>query len=85
MTAYDAARTGWWPYSRRRPVDDAYTLWFNAHSRCTQALRAWNTAAPEARTAAYRVYVAELELEELAAGELEQLHLRAAASGGCPR
>jgi uncharacterized protein YciW len=69
----------WWLRSRRRPVDDAYTLWFNAHSRCTQALRAWRIAAPARRAAAYRAYLAELELEELAAGELEQLNLQAAA------
>jgi len=37
MTAHDAART-WWLRSRRRPVDDAYTAWFGAHSRCTQLL-----------------------------------------------
>jgi len=68
-----------WVHSRRRPVDDAYTLWFNAHSRCTQALRAWNLAAPARRAAAYRDYLAELELEEVAAFELERLHLQAVA------
>lgn len=77
MTAPDAART--WFRSRRHPVDDAYTAWFNAHSRCTQALRAWRVAAPKTRAAAYRAYLAELELEEAAAGELERLHVRVAA------
>ena len=77
MTAYDAART--WLRSRRLPVDDAYTAWFGAHSRCTQALRAWRTAAPGARAAAYRAYLVALGLEEAAAGELERLHFQAAA------
>jgi hypothetical protein len=78
MTGHDAART-WWRHARRRPVDEAYTAWFNAYSRCTQALRAWSTAAPARRAAAYRAYLAELELEEVAAGRLEELHLQAAA------
>jgi hypothetical protein len=77
MTAHDT-RT-WWSQCRRRPVDDAYTLWFNAHSRCTHALRAWNKAAPAARAAAYGAYLAELALEDVAAGELERLHLGTAA------
>jgi hypothetical protein len=79
MTAHDAART-WWLRSRRRPVDDAYTAWFGAHSRCTQALRAWSTAAPATRAAAYRAYLAELELEEEAASELERFHPQAATA-----
>jgi len=78
MTGHDAART-WWLHARRLPVDDAYTAWFSAFSRCTQALRAWSTAPPATRAATYRAYLAELELEEAAAGRLEQLHLRAAA------
>jgi hypothetical protein len=78
MTAHDAART-WWHHARRRPVDDAYTTWFNAFSRCTHALRAWSTAAPARRAAAYRAYLAELELEEAAACRLQQLHAHAAA------
>jgi uncharacterized protein YciW len=77
MNGHDAART-WWHHARRRPVDDAYTLWFNAHSRCTHALRAWSTAAPARRAAAYRAYLDELELEEEAAGMLERLHVQAA-------
>jgi hypothetical protein len=79
MTARDAART-WWLPSRRPPVDDAYTAWFNAQSRCTHALRAWNAAVPAARAAAYRVYLAELALEEAAARILEQLHPPVAAA-----
>jgi hypothetical protein len=59
------------------PIDDAYTAWFNAHSRCTQALRAWNAAAPGARAAAYSAYQAELAIEETAARKLEHLNLRA--------
>jgi hypothetical protein len=78
MTAHDAART-WWLPSRRLPVDDAYTAWFNAQSRCTRALRAWNTAAPEEREVAYRAYTAELVLEEAAADNLAKLNLQAAA------
>ena len=78
MTGHDAART-WWLHARRRPVDDAYTTWFAAFSRCTHALRTWSTAAPARRAAAYRAYLAELELEEAAAGRLEQLHAQAAA------
>jgi hypothetical protein len=73
MTPLDASRT-WWLYSRRPPVDDAYTAWFNAHSRCTQALHAWRAAAREERAATYRAYLPELSLEEVAAGELERLH-----------
>ena len=53
------------------PVDDAYTAWFNANCRCGDALQAWLDAGPEARPHAYRVYLAELELEEAAAAELE--------------
>jgi uncharacterized protein YciW len=78
MTAHDAAKT-WWVHSRRNPVDDAYTAWFNAHSRCTVALRAWNEAAPRARAATYRDYLAELALEEAAASRLHELHLDVAA------
>jgi hypothetical protein len=77
MTADDAART--WFRSPRLPVDDAYTAWFNAHSRCTQALRDWWTAGPRARAAAYHDYLMELRLEEAAAVELERLHVQAAA------
>jgi hypothetical protein len=78
MTTRDTART-WRSHSRRGPIDDAYTLWFNAQSRCAHALHAWNEAAPEARAAAYRAYLVELGLEELAADELERLHVSAAA------
>ena len=62
-----------WLDSRRLPVDDAYTAWFNANSRCGQALRAWREAAPAARPDAYLTYLAELGLEEAAAAELERL------------
>ena len=58
---------------RRSKADDAYTAWFNAQQRCTQAVRAWNAAGPGGRAAAYRAYVVELELEEMAAAELERL------------
>jgi hypothetical protein len=70
----------WGPRSRHRKVDDAYTAWFGAHSRCTQALRAWNAAAGAARAAAYRAYLIELTLEEAAAAELERLHAPPLAS-----
>ncbi len=59
-----------WSNSRRLPVDDAYTAWFNANSRAGEALRAWREAAPSARPSAYRDYLAELEREEAAAAEL---------------
>jgi hypothetical protein len=59
--------------SRRPLVDDAYSAWFNAQSRCAHALRVWSAAAPRARAAAHRAYVAELKLEEAAAYELERL------------
>ena len=73
MLARKDPKIRWLPW-RRPPVDDAYTAWFNAHSRCSQALRAWRSAAPGVRAAAYRTYLAELELEELAAAELARLH-----------
>jgi hypothetical protein len=79
MTAHHAART-WWRRSRRRPVDDAYTAWFNAHSRCTPALRAWYAATPRARAVACRAYLAELALDEAAAGKLQKLHVRTAGA-----
>jgi hypothetical protein len=69
MTAHDAAHL---------PVDDAYTAWFGAHTRATQALRAWNAAEPGRRGAAYRAYLAALALEEEAARALERLQAPAA-------
>jgi hypothetical protein len=78
MPARNAART-WWPASPRQAVDDAYAAWFSAHARCTSALRAWFSAAPEERAAAYRAYRAELVTEEAAARRLELLNLQAAA------
>jgi hypothetical protein len=61
-------------------VDDAYTAWSNANSRCALALRLWEAAAPETRGAAYRAYLSELALEEAAAEHLAELHaVRAAA------
>ena len=61
--------------SRRPPVDDAYSAWFNSQSRCAHALGVWRAAAPRARATAYRAYVAELKLEEAAACELERLQV----------
>jgi len=58
----------------RRPVDDAYSAWFNAQLRSNEAFRAWSAAPRADRAAAYREYVVELELEEIAAAELERLH-----------
>ena len=72
MALFDASHSRWHS-ARRPPVDDAYTAWFNANSRCGQALRAWRDAAPETRPEAYRAYLAELALEEAAAAELERL------------
>jgi hypothetical protein len=74
----------WWRSSRRLPVDDAYNDWFSAHSRCTEALRAWDAAAPSARGAAYIAYLAALEIEEAAARRLEQLQPRLARSSYSP-
>ena len=78
MALFDISNSRW-RSSRRPPVDDAYTAWFNANSRCGQALKSWQDAAPEARLDAYRAYRAELALEEAAAAELE-LHARALAA-----
>ena len=72
-------RAGRWFPSRRLPVDAAYTAWLNANSRSGEALRAWLKAAPAARPDAYRAYLAELELEEAAAAEL-QSHAMAPAA-----
>jgi hypothetical protein len=54
------------------PVDDAYSAWFNAQQRCTVALRAWSTAPRALRAHAHRAYL--VELEDMAAAELERLH-----------
>jgi hypothetical protein len=70
---------GRWFSSRRLPVDDAYTAWFNANSRSGEALQAWLEAAPGARPDAYRAYLDALELEEAAAAELELHALEPAA------
>ena len=64
----------------RPAVDDAYMAWFSAHARCSEALKAWNTAAPGDRAIAYRVYRARLEREEMAAAHLQRVQdLRSAA------
>jgi hypothetical protein len=63
-----------WADPRRPAVDDAYAAWFNANSRCSDALQAWRDAAPRARADAHHAYLAELELEQWAAVELERLH-----------
>ena len=78
MIGHRAFRGRWFNWRRPR-VDDAYTAWFNANSRSAEALRAWLEAAPAARPDAYRAYLAELELEEAAAAELE-LHAVAPAA-----
>jgi hypothetical protein len=79
MTLLDGSRTPW-RSPPRRPVDDAYSAWWNANSRCALALRLWQAAAPGARGAAYREYVIELAHEEVAADQLAGLHaMRAAA------
>ncbi len=69
MIGHKPSRRRWFD-SRRLPVDDAYTAWFNANSRAGEALRAWREAAPSARPSAYRDYLAALEREEAAAAEL---------------
>jgi uncharacterized protein YciW len=71
MPPFDASHTRWMT-SRRAPVDDAYSEWFNANSRCTMALRTWRAADSHSREAAYRSYLAELDQEEAAAHELER-------------
>ena len=78
MSVLKALRCRWFS-SREQPVDDAYTAWLNANSRCAEALREWLKAAPAARPDAYRAYLAELELEAAAAAELE-LHAMAPAA-----
>ena len=79
MALLDASHTPW-SSPRRPPVDDAYSAWRNANSRCALGRRWWHAAAPEARAAAYMAYRAELVLEEAAAVHLAQLHaMRAAA------
>jgi hypothetical protein len=70
MTLNDTSHR-WWPKSQRLPVDAVYAAWFNANSRCGDALRAWREAGPGARLEAYRTYQAELALEEAAAIELK--------------
>ena len=60
--------------ARHLLVDDAYTAWFNAESRCARALDTWSAATGGARAAAFRAYVAELRHEEAAASQLERLH-----------
>jgi hypothetical protein len=59
---------------RRPPVDDAYTAWLDAHSRCSAALDTWREASSDERAAAYRAYLTALQREELAAAELERLN-----------
>jgi hypothetical protein len=61
-----------WRVLQRSAADDAYTSWFNAQRRCAEALRAWLAATSEDRAAAYRVYLLTLDLEEMAAAELER-------------
>lgn len=70
-----------WTRPTRPPVDDAYSAWFNAQSRCAHALDVWRSAPRAGRADAYDVYLAALDLEEATARELERLHvnLRAAA------
>jgi hypothetical protein len=62
-----------WRSWRRPPVDNAYTEWLDAHTRCTEALTAWRRAEPRKRGAAYRAYLEALEAEERTAAELERL------------
>ena len=78
MSLLDGSRAPW-RSPTRPPVDDAYSAWCNANSRCALALRLWQVAAPEARAAAYREYLIELALEEAAADHLAGLHATRAA------
>jgi len=73
MLARTASQRRWLPW-RRPPVDDAYTEWLSAHTRCAEALAAWRSAEVGTRAAAYRAYEAALEREEVAAAELERLN-----------
>lgn len=75
-----ALSSRWRSRPRRHPVDDAYTTWLGAHMHCTDAMRAWWSAAPGHRAIAYQVYRARLEREERAAAELERLHAVPAAA-----
>jgi hypothetical protein len=56
MTSQDTAGTWCWR-ACRLPVDDDYTEWFNAHSRCTQALRASNAASKAAAPRRQQLHV----------------------------
>jgi hypothetical protein len=64
------------PRSAPRPslADDAYSAWFNAHQRCSAALRAWRAAPQAGRADAHHAYVVELAVEEMAAGDLARLY-----------
>lgn len=69
---------------RPSPADDAYSAWFNAHQRCSAALRAWSAAPRAGRAEAHRAYLVELALEEMAAGDLERLHRQRPAASFSP-
>jgi hypothetical protein len=73
MALLDASR-GWWLTAAPLPADDAYAAWFNANSRCSEALREWRGASTDDRAAAYLSYVAALDREEAAAAELVRRH-----------
>jgi hypothetical protein len=53
-------------------ADDPYTVWFNAQQRSGEALGAWRDASRDDRVEAFSAYVFELELEEMAAAELQR-------------
>jgi hypothetical protein len=56
-----------------RLLDDAHAVWFAAANESAEALRAWLDASPRTQNAAYFTYLAALDREQAAAGDLERL------------
>jgi hypothetical protein len=56
-----------------RLLDDAYMAWLLAESEAQEALRAWIEPGPRGRAAAYRAYLAAVDREDAAAGDLRRL------------
>jgi hypothetical protein len=61
-----------------RLLDDGYTAWRRAQVECHVALRAW-LGTTTGNHVAYHAYVAALDREEAAAGELERIFQLVAA------
>ena len=63
------------PLHRPSLEDDAYIAWLTAQQRRIAALRAWSMARRACR-AANLASLLELDLDETAAAELDQIHRR---------